>query len=264
MHCALTIAGSDSGGGAGIQADLKTFEAFGVFGLSVITALTAQNTTGVQGIFPIPESFVALQLKSVFDDFNPMAIKTGMLAEAKLIETIASFLETLKIPLVVDPVIISTSGHRLLEDAATQALCERLLPLAAVITPNTDEASYLTGIQISSQTQLRQAGEELLKRYPQAVIVMKGGHLPENQTSGVVKDLILSADGEMVLGSIFRKDIRTHGTGCTFSAAITAGIAKGKPILEAIKDAKNYITKAIQMAPAGLGKGASPLKHSVK
>jgi len=165
---------------------------------------------------------------------------------------------------VVDPVIISTSGDRLLQTSATEALCELLLPLASVITPNTDEASFLTGISIENQAELRAAGEILLKRYPKAVLVMKGGHLPENKTNGIVKDLILSAEGEMMLGSIFRKDIQTHGTGCTFSAAITAGIAKGKSIQDAIKDAKNYITKAIQMAPTGLGKGASPLKHAIK
>jgi hydroxymethylpyrimidine/phosphomethylpyrimidine kinase len=264
MHCALTIAGSDSGGGAGIQADLKTFEAFGVFGLSVITALTAQNTLGVQGIFPIPHSFVQLQLQSIFSDFKPTAVKTGMLAQADLIEVIAAQLKLAQLPYVADPVMISTSGHRLLESEATEALCELLLPLATVITPNTDEAAFLSGVSINSRMELRKAGEKLLQRYPNATFVLKGGHLPENIQTGVVQDFILNQSGETVLASAFKKDIVTHGTGCTFSAAITAGLANGKNAQDATKEAKNYITRAIQAAPVGIGLGASPLKHNVK
>jgi hydroxymethylpyrimidine/phosphomethylpyrimidine kinase len=264
MHSALTIAGSDSGGGAGIQADLKTFEAFGIFGLSVITALTAQNTLGVQGIFPIPHSFVKLQLQSIFSDFKPSAVKTGMLAQAELIEVIASQLKESQLPYVADPVMISTSGHRLLENGATEALCELLLPLATVITPNTDEVTFLTGIAINNRTELRKAGEKLLQRFPNATIILKGGHLPENAQTGVVQDFILNQSGESVLASVFKKDIITHGTGCTFSAAITAGLARGKTVHEATKEAKNYITRAIQAAPVGLGQGASPLKHNIK
>jgi hydroxymethylpyrimidine/phosphomethylpyrimidine kinase len=264
MQCALTIAGSDSGGGAGIQADLKTFEAFGVFGLSAITALTAQNTQGVQNIYAVTEAFVSQQLQSIFEDFKPAACKTGMLHSAGMIETVVKGLENQALPLIVDPVMVSTSGHRLLEESALIALKEKLLPRAFIVTPNVDEAAILTGLKIGSLEDLKRAGNHLLTTYPNAIWVMKGGHLKENQEKGTVCDLIIGNHIHEKIVSPFRRDIRTHGTGCTFSAAITAGIALGKEPLTAIQDARHYISRCIENAPMGIGKGATPLKHSQK
>jgi hydroxymethylpyrimidine/phosphomethylpyrimidine kinase len=264
MQCALTIAGSDSGGGAGIQADLKTFEAFGVFGLSVITAITAQNTLGVQDILPVEEGFVVKQLQAVLEDFKPGAIKTGMLHRAQMIDTVASFLKVFPIPLVVDPVMVSTSGHRLLEDSAIDALQQKLLPLARIVTPNTDEASVLTNRKIESREDLEKAGYQLLDQYPNVIWVMKGGHLKENLEKGSVCDLVIGKEIRERMVSPFRRDIQTHGTGCTFSAAITAGIALGKSPSQAILDARRYISRCIETAPLGIGKGATPLNHGLK
>lgn len=264
MTCSLTIAGSDSGGGAGIQADLKTFEAFKVFGLSVISALTAQNTQGVQAVMPIPPEFVLKQLSSVFDDFTIPAVKTGMLANADLIIAISDFLKGRNLQLVVDPVMISTSGHKLLESGAIEVLCNTLLPLASVITPNTDEATELSGIQIQNPEDVMKAGRILQEKYPSACIIIKGGHLPRSENNTRVQDFVFYQNHFRMLESAYRKDIQTHGTGCTFSAAITAGLALGKPLMTAIEDAKTYITHAIHQAPSGIGKGSTPLRHSIQ
>lgn len=264
MKCALTIAGSDSGGGAGIQADLKTFEAFQVFGISVITALTAQNTQGVAGVFPVSPEFVQLQMETVLKDFSPGAAKTGMLADASLIEVVAARLRESALPLVCDPVMISTSGHRLLDPGAIDALRSQLLPLATVITPNVDEAALLAGMEIHSRETLIQAGKRLLEAYPRATLVLKGGHLPGNEQTGQVRDIILSREGMEEIVSTYRKDIQTHGTGCTLSASICAGLAKGLPVSDAIKRARAYLTRAIAQAPVGIGKGFTPLRHHLR
>jgi len=262
MYCALTIAGSDSGGGAGIQADIKTFEAYRVFGITAITALTAQNTTGVSAVLPTPPAFVTQQLQALFMDFDIKAIKTGMLANAEIIQQVSAFLSNYPIPLVVDPVMISTSGDRLLSEDAIDALMHKLLPLATVITPNIDEAEVLSGMKIQHWEEVVQAAKLLQARWPQACIVLKGGHLPENHESNRVKDLLMYQGHTEVLESVFHKHIHTHGTGCTFSAAITAGIANGFDIVAAIRNAKLYIEKAIAEAPQNMGKGASPLMHN--
>jgi hydroxymethylpyrimidine/phosphomethylpyrimidine kinase len=264
MDCALTIAGSDSGGGAGIQADIKTFEAHKVFGLSAITALTAQNTVGVSAVYPIPPSFVVQQLRSVFEDFDIKGIKTGMLANAEIIHQVAGFLSSYPIPLIVDPVMISTSGDRLLAEDAMDALTQVLLPIASVITPNIDEAILLSGINIQSWGDVNAAAAILHSKWPQACIVLKGGHLSENPIQKRVRDLVIYQGHTEVLESIFHTDLHTHGTGCTFSAAITAGIASGLDILTAVRNAKLYIEKAIAQAPRNIGKGASPLLHNWK
>lgn len=262
MYCALTIAGSDSGGGAGIQADIKTFEAFRVFGITAITALTAQNTIGVSGVFPTPADFVRQQLHALFQDFEIKAIKTGMLVNSEIIQQVSSFLSEYSIPLVVDPVMISTSGDRLLSEDAIDALMHTLLPLATVITPNIDEAEVLSGMKIQKWEDVVHSAHTLQTRWPNACIVLKGGHLLENHQNNKVKDLLVYKNHTEILESIFHKGIKTHGTGCTFSAAITAGIAKGIEIVPAVRNAKLYIEKAIANAPIHMGKGASPLMHS--
>lgn len=264
VKCALTIAGSDSGGGAGIQADLKTFEAFQVFGLSVVTALTAQNTQGVAGVFPVTPEFVRLQMETVLNDFSPGAVKTGMLADAALIQTIATELGRNFIPFVCDPVMISTSGHRLLASDSLAVLQSELLPLATVITPNVEEAALLAGMEIHSRETLIQAGKRLLEAYPYTTLVLKGGHLPGNDQTGQVRDIILSREGMEEIVSTYRKDIQTHGTGCTLSAAICAGLAKGLPVADAIRRARAYLTRAIAQAPVGIGKGFTPLCHHLR
>jgi len=261
MICALTIAGSDSGGGAGIQADLKTFETNGVFGLSAITALTAQNTCGVFDVMPIPEIFVIKQLEVLFSDFTIPALKTGMLAHAGLVHAVSEFLILHPRKLVVDPVMLSTSGNRLLAQDAILTLESELLPLAHVITPNTDEAGVLCKMEINTFQDMKIAAKKLHRLYPEATIVIKGGHLSENITSGIVNDLVLIQGKTEVLSASFRPNVTLHGTGCTFSAAITAGLALGMDVLKAVKMAKAYIEMAIQQAPAGLGKGATPLRH---
>lgn len=262
MYCALTIAGSDSGGGAGIQADIKTFESFRVFGITAITALTAQSTTGVSGVLPTPAGFVRQQLDALFQDFDIKAIKTGMLVNSEIIQEVSRYLSEYSIPLIVDPVMISTSGDRLLSEDAIDALKNILLPLATVITPNIDEAEVLSGIRIRQWEDVVPAAKILQARWPKACIVLKGGHLSENHQNNRVKDVLVYQNHTEILESVFHKNIRTHGTGCTFSAAITAGIANGLELIVAIQNAKLYIEKAIANAPVQMGKGASPLMHN--
>ncbi len=258
MRTALTIAGSDSGGGAGIQADLKTFHAHGVFGTSVITALTAQNTHGVSGIHPVPGEFVAEQYRQVLEDIGADAAKTGMLANAEVIGSVAEVLQELPVPfLVVDPVMISKSGARLLEEDAVQALIDRILPLATVATPNLHEAAALAGTDpIEDRDGQMEAARRIAGMGP-AWVLVKGGHLPAEDDA---VDLLY--DGEEVFEyRAPRLDQRhTHGTGCTYSAAIAAGLARGIEIRTAVARAKAYITEAIRTAP-GLGGGVGPLNH---
>lgn len=252
---ACTIAGSDSGGGAGIQADLKTFQELGVFGTSVITALTAQNTAGVHGIIPITASFVQEQLKAVLDDFDIKAIKTGMLFDAAIIEGVVALLKGQQIPLIVDPVMIAKGGASLLQQQAVRAMKEQLLPIATVCTPNIPEAEVLTGRSIKTKQDIEQAANELLALGVQCV-VMKGGHLD----GALATDTVYWKDGHFTMTTPRIQTKDTHGTGCTFSAAITAQLAKGFSMKEAVIEAKKFIHLAISK-PLSIGQGHGPTNH---
>jgi hydroxymethylpyrimidine/phosphomethylpyrimidine kinase len=258
---ALTIAGSDSGGGAGIQADLKTFSAFGVYGCSVVTALTAQNTRGVLGVHPVPAKFVRAQMDAVFTDIAVDAIKIGMLGSPALIRAVAAGLKAHPSPppVVVDPVMIAKSGDRLLPDNAVAALIKTLLPLAAVITPNLPEAKTLLGrdAEIADPDQMAAAAKALLDLDPKAVL-LKGGHLPGQDSS----DLLLTADGSTWLPGRRIETQNTHGTGCTLSSAVAAALARGDGLETAVKAAKAYIANAIAAADRlGVGGGHGPVHH---
>lgn len=255
---ALTIAGSDSGGGAGIQADLKTFHAFGVFGTSAITAVTAQNTVGVHAVHPIPADVVWQQVHAVAVDFDIAALKTGMLATRELVELVANAIRSEALPnFVLDPVMVATSGHRLLAADAELAIREILMPLCALISPNLDEARILTGIDVCDESSMRVAAQFLVERGAGAALV-KGGHLTGADTLDVLFD-----------GSCHRtyhhdriETRSTHGTGCTLSAAIAAGLAHQRPLHEAVEAGLNYVHRAIASAP-GLGSGHGPLNHFI-
>jgi hydroxymethylpyrimidine/phosphomethylpyrimidine kinase len=256
---AVTIAGSDSGGGAGMQADLKTFSALGVYGASVITALTAQNTQGVQGIHDVPITFIGQQMASVFDDLAVTAVKIGMLSQARIIETVAAGLDRAGAETVVlDPVMVATSGDRLLAVDAVEALREILMPRALVITPNLQEAAVLTGRPVAAdETAMRIQGEELLDRGARAVLV-KGGHGSGDESV----DLLVEHSGVTRFAGPRIATRHTHGTGCTLSAAIAAGLAKGMTLTEATRQAKTYLTAALQAGRRlKIGKGAGPVHH---
>ena len=254
---ALTIAGSDSGGGAGIQADLKTFSAFRVFGMSVITAVTAQNSLGVQGVENLPPAFVALQLHSVLSDFGAGAAKCGMLSTAPIIEAVAATLADDPIEkLVVDPVMVAKSGDALLQPDARQALIERVLPLALVVTPNLPEAESLAGIPVASRPDMEEAARRIHRLGPRYVLV-KGGHL-----KGDAIDLLWNGKAFTAFRTPRIDSGNTHGTGCTLSAAIAAGLARGQAIGDAIRDAKAYVTRAIREGFAA-GRGVGQLRHFI-
>ncbi len=256
---ALTIAGSDSGGGAGIQADLKTFTAFQVYGMSALTAITAQNTVGVQGVHVLPPDFVALQLRSVLSDIGADAAKTGMLATKEIVAVVAEVARAFGLPnLVVDPVMVSATGHRLLDEDAVEAVKTLVLPLATVVTPNLDEAAILWGEKVDDLSSMKEAAKIIKALGPRYVLV-KGGHLRGDRVFDVLYD-----------GKRF--DVRnapkiptenTHGSGCTLSAAIAAGLAKGQDVKEAVEMAQRYIHAAIQSA-VQIGKGKGPLNHLAK
>lgn len=252
---ALTIAGSDSGGGAGIQADLKTFHAFGVFGTSAITAITAQNTLGVSAVHPIPLDVVRAQIDAVALDLPPASLKTGMLATADLVRTVAQALRDHGLRgYVLDPVMVSTSGHRLLDADAEETLIRELLPLAALVTPNLHEARILTGRQVENLDEMRDAARALLGLGAGAALV-KGGHL-----GGDAVDLFVDASGEQVWRKPRVDTPHTHGTGCTLSAAVAAGLALGRAMPEAVEIAVHWVARAIATAP-GLGHGHGPVNH---
>jgi len=254
---ALTIAGSDSGGGAGIQADLKTFSAFRVFGMSVITAVTAQNSLGVQGVENLSPAFVAQQLRSVLEDFGTDAAKCGMLSTAPIIEAVAVGLTERRIEkLVVDPVMVAKSGDRLLEPEARVALADRILPLALVVTPNLPEAEVLAGMRVVEPEDMEEAARRIHGMGPRYVLV-KGGHLKGDAT-----DLLWNGR-EFTRFSAVRVDSQnTHGTGCTFSAAIAAGLARGQALGDAIRSAKAYVTRAIREGFQA-GRGVGQLRHFI-
>lgn len=237
---ALTIAGSDSGGGAGIQADLKTFSAFGVFGKTVITSVTSQNTLGVQAVDDLPVGVVESQLKSIFEDGKCQAVKTGMLGNEQIVDRIASLLKRYRVKnLVVDPVIFSSSGKRLLTASGVEMMKERLLPLAHLVTPNIREAEILSGVKIRQLSDMKRAARKILKLGVRAV-VLTGGHL-----KGKPEDLFLDNNDLQVLSSERLSESDPHGTGCVFSSAITAGLASGRQTLPAVQEAKAFIGRAI-------------------
>ncbi len=251
---ALTIAGSDPSGGAGIQADLKTFHKHGVYGMSVVTLLTVQNTVEVKAVEVLPASFVMSQLRTVLEDIRPAAAKTGALGNSDVIEALADAAASFDFPLVVDPVMISKHGAPLLKDLARSALKERLLPRAFLVTPNLHEASLLSGMPVTDTASMEEAARRIEALGPKAVLV-KGGHLEAEAVD------ILFSEGKMTRFSAPRINTRhTHGTGCTYSAAITAELARGRPLPVAVACAKKFITRAIETNP-GLGHGCGPVNH---
>ncbi len=255
----LIVAGSDSGGGAGIQADLKSVMALGAYGTTAITALTAQNTLGVQGVFPVDPAFIARQMESVLDDIGSDAVKTGMLHSAEVIDAVADVLEARcsDLPIVVDPVMVSTSGHDLLEPAAVQTLTRRMSLVATVMTPNVREAEKLTGLQITDLDSMVHAAEMLRTTGPQAVVV-KGGHLEGGE---VMRDVLASGSGTRVFEGPRVETTSTHGTGCTLASAIAASLAYGLGLEESVERARAYLYTALRTAP-GLGKGHGPVNHA--
>ncbi len=256
---ALTVAGSDSGGGAGIQADIKTFHAFGVFGASAITAVTAQNTLGVTAVHPVPAAVVRAQIDAVAVDLRPRALKTGMLATAELAETVSEAIAAHGAgAYVMDPVMVAASGHRLLEPDAEAVLARRLLPLAALVTPNLREASLLTGVEVDSLAAMRTAARTLVGMGAGAALV-KGGHLRSGEAADVFRD----GNGERVWRRARIATRHVHGTGCTLAAAVAAGLARGAPLPRAVAVAVDFVARAIRSAP-GLGAGGGPVNHFVE
>ncbi|MFI1166728.1 bifunctional hydroxymethylpyrimidine kinase/phosphomethylpyrimidine kinase [Streptomyces sp. NPDC020801] len=258
----LTVAGSDSGGGAGVQADLKTMLALGVHGMSVVTAVTAQNSLGVQGTWELPVQAVRAQYRSVVDDIGVQAVKTGMLASAELVEAVAGLLAGTDAPAVVDPVGVSKHGDPLLAASALESVRTRLLPAATVATPNLDEVAQLTGLRVGSEEQLREAAAAVLAYGPKWVLI-KGGHLPADAGSvggSQAVDLLTDGSEEHWLRAPRHGNRHTHGTGCTLASAIAAQLARGKSVPEAVAAAKRYVTGAIA-AGFALGGGIGPVDH---
>lgn len=258
MKTCLTIAGSDSSGGAGIQADLKTMTVNGVYAMSVITALTAQNTMGVTGILDVSPEFIIEQMDAVFTDIYPDAIKIGMVSSSEIVEAIASSLERYQAKnIVLDPVMVATSGAKLLKEEAMTSLINRLIPLADVITPNIPEGEILADMKISSEDDMKKAAEIIGEKYSCAVL-LKGGHSINDAND------LLYRNGEYKWFRSERiENNNTHGTGCTLSSAIASGLAKGYDLDQAIAKAKDYLTGALK-AGLDLGKGSGPLKHNYK
>lgn len=255
----LTIAGSDSGGGAGIQADLKTFAALGCYGLSVLTALTAQNTVGVRSVFPVTPDFIAEQLAAVLEDIGADAVKIGMLHSAEVVEAVAQSLRQYNLTRVVlDPVMVSKSGSRLLLPSAINSLKHRLFPIVSIVTPNLPEAEILVGRSLPDRKSMEAAAEELLSLCP--CIVVKGGHL----SGETVADLYASTSGDREWIEYPRIQTRnTHGTGCTYSAAMAAYAAMGYSWIEAVRAARKYLQEAINSgSKKRLGEGSGPVDHA--
>ncbi len=260
MRTALTIAGSDSGGGAGIQADLKTFAAMGVFGTSAVTAITAQNTLGVTAWEPVSTELVIAQIEAVAGDLPPDAVKTGMLATAAIVEAVAAAIEGLDLPnLVVDPVMIAKGGDRLLQEDAVSAIKAHLLPLAEVLTPNIPEAEVLAGGRIATVEDMRSAARRIRALGPR-VVVVKGGHLGRDVSGDQVIDIVCGQDVEFELRGPRIETRHTHGTGCTFASATAAQLARGADLETALRAAREYLEGAIRSAPQ-LGAGHGPLNH---
>jgi len=255
----LIIAGSDSGGGAGIQADIKACTALDAYSATAITALTAQDTLGVHGVHPVPPDFIRQQIRLSLEDIGADAIKTGMLGDSATIEAVCDALgeEDRRLPMVVDPVMVAKGGHHLLSADAVEALKRRLLPLASVITPNLPEAEVLSGLRIASPEEMRVAAARILELGVPAVL-LKGGHL----AGGQLVDLLATAEGIETFESQRVETRHTHGTGCTLASAIAAGLAQGLELRAAVTRARAYVQAALRAAP-GLGRGHGPLNHAV-
>ena len=255
---AMTIAGSDSGGGAGIQADLKTFAALGVYGTSVLTAITAQNTVAVTGVHEIPTDIIVAQIDAVITDIGADAVKTGMLASSSIIEAVAGEMERHQVRwLVVDPVMVAKSGDSLLREDAVDVLRSRLIPLAAVVTPNIPEAEALTETKIDSDADMRRAAEKIVGMGARTVVV-KGGH-----RKGPATDLFYDGSGFREFSAPRIDTANTHGTGCTFASAVAAGLARGMDVADSVALAKDYVTEAIRRS-FPIGRGHGPLNHFYK
>ena len=253
----LIVAGSDSGGGAGIQADIKAVTMLGGYAATAIAALTVQNTLGVTDVHPVPPAFVQAQMRAVLDDIGADAVKTGMLGDAAMVAAVADVLDAYPpIPLVVDPVMVAKGGARLLDEAAVGAVKAKLLPRATLVTPNTPELEALTGRTVGSEAEAVAAGRALVAAGARAVLV-KGGHLPGDE----VADWLLTGDAEHRFASPRIATRHTHGTGCTLASAIACGLAKGLPLVEAVAAGRDYVQSAIRAAP-GFGQGHGPLGHN--
>ena len=250
----LIIAGSDSGGGAGLQADLKAVTMLGGFATAV-TAITVQNTLGVQAVHPLPVDLIAAQARAVLEDIGTDAVKTGMLGSVEVVETVAALVDEARAPAVVDPVMVAKGGHPLLPAEAVEAVRTLMVPRAALLTPNAPEAEALTDIPVRDLDGQRRAGEAILKLGARAVL-MKGGHV----AGETVTDLLLTADGETLLEGPRIETRHTHGTGCTLASACAAGLARGLPLERAVAEGWAYVAEAIRRAP-GLGRGHGPLDH---
>ncbi|HEX6861090.1 MAG TPA: bifunctional hydroxymethylpyrimidine kinase/phosphomethylpyrimidine kinase [Caulobacteraceae bacterium] len=252
----LIIAGSDSGGGAGIQADIKTVTMLGGYAATAVTAITVQNTLGVTGVHPIPTQVVEAQARAVLDDIGADAVKTGMLGDAAMVEAVARILDSaVGVPAVVDPVMVAKGGASLLADEAVSAVRELMVPRAALLTPNAPEAQALTGLAVTNADQMRRAGDALLELGAGAVL-MKGGHIAGER----VVDLLLTRYGETAFEGERIATRHTHGTGCTLASACAAGLARGMPLTDAVARAWDYVHQAMLHAP-GLGQGHGPLDH---
>lgn len=253
----LIVAGSDSGGGAGIQADIKTVTALGHYAMTAVTAITVQDTRGVHAIHNVPSPLIGAQMRVCLDDIGADAVKTGMLHDAGVIGAVAAELGrlTARLPLVVDPVMVAKGGHRLIDNTAIEALKRDLLPFATVLTPNVPEAETLTGMQIRDVADLKHAGRMLMSLGPEAVL-MKGGHLP----GADVTDVLVSEEGLRVFTSPRIDTRHTHGTGCTLASAIATGLGAGASIHEAVSAARDFVREAMRLAP-GFGAGHGPLGH---
>ena len=257
LYKALTIAGSDSGGGAGIQADLKTFMALGVYGVSVVTAVTAQNTVGVHGVVELAPDFVALQMDAVLSDIGAHSAKTGMLSSPALVGVVSRKIKEHRVArLVVDPVMVAKGGHALLSEEARRTLVEELLPLAEVVTPNLYEAAVLAGMEVRKRSDMEEASRRIKALGP-AYVLVKGGHLEDEAT-----DLLFDGSSFEVYSAARIETTCTHGAGCTFSAAVAAGLARGESVREAALSAKRFVTRAIS---EGLrpGRGHGTLNHRI-
>lgn len=253
----LIIAGSDSGGGAGIQADIKTVTALGGYAATAITAITVQNTLGVTGVHPVPVDMVIAQARAVLDDIGADIIKSGMLGTPELVEAVADLLADYPdIPLVLDPVMVATSGDQLVSDAAVSAIRDRLLPRAALVTPNAPEAERLAGLTVSTTQEQAEAGKALVAAGAAAALV-KGGHL----SGSVITDVLVTADMTRVFETERQHTTNTHGTGCTLASAIAARLAQGHDLPDAIEQAGRYLSEAIRRAP-GFGAGHGPVHHA--
>jgi hydroxymethylpyrimidine/phosphomethylpyrimidine kinase len=252
----LIIAGSDSGGGAGIQADIKTVTALGGFATTAVTAITVQNSLGVFGVHPIPLDIVTAQARAVLDDIGADAIKTGMLGTVAMVETVCALLDSEPdLPAIIDPVMIAKGGHPLLESQGIAAIRDLLVPRAGLLTPNAPEAAALTGLAVETLDDLRRAGEALMRLGAKAVL-MKGGHLVGDQ----VTDLLITPDGETLLQGPRIHSRHTHGTGCTLASACAVGIAQGLSLPQAVERARRYVIEAMIRVP-GYGAGHGPLEH---